>query len=316
MKDDMKPPLVSVGMTTYNNPAFLRRSLERMTAQTYKNLEIIVSDDCSPEEETQKIVREFAHHDSRIRFYRQEKNLTAVKNYRFVFEQATGEYFVWADDDDEWDESFLEKGITFLQSNPEYDAWCCTEWNIDSFGRVFRRLPGFSRFTSTQDKRKDLIKYLREPESMQKAALFHSIFRREAIRKVFESFRLNNSWGNDLCFILAFLVRFNLFATDEVLFYKRIVRDDDNEEVVHPILDTDYEKSTFLIEKSIRFIYEHYKAVRGTPYTYLVLRVMLSRVPIAFRNKWIASKGLIGLLKGAGRRVLRKFGYTCVSPPH
>ncbi|MBU4370171.1 glycosyltransferase [Patescibacteria group bacterium] len=43
--------LVSVGIPTYNRPESLRRTLECITSQTYKNLEIIISDNCSPNQE-------------------------------------------------------------------------------------------------------------------------------------------------------------------------------------------------------------------------------------------------------------------------
>ena len=42
-----RQPLVSVGIPTYNRPEGLRRTLECITKQTYKNLEIIVSNNCS-----------------------------------------------------------------------------------------------------------------------------------------------------------------------------------------------------------------------------------------------------------------------------
>lgn len=301
-------PLVSVGITTYNNPRFLRRSLEAIITQTYTNLEIIISDDCSPNEETQRVTQEFAQRDSRIRLYRQEKNLTSIMNYRFVLGRASGEYFMWADDDDEWDESFIRKGVEFLEEHREYDSWFCSVCNIDSFSRITRRLGKYSRFTSTANKRRDLIAYLREPESMQKANLFHAIFRRRAIEAVLREFDLNERWGNDMCFVLAFLTRFRLYATDEFLMYKRYAQPDDDEQVVHPLSDANYDRYTFPIEHGFQFISEHYKAVKTTPYAPLVVLVMLSRVPLAFRNKWIASKGCVGVLKGVCRRILRKFG--------
>ena len=72
-----KNPLVSVGIPTFNRPDGLRRTLECITNQTYKNLEIIVSDNCSPGPETEAVVREFMAKDRRIQYYRQENNKRA-----------------------------------------------------------------------------------------------------------------------------------------------------------------------------------------------------------------------------------------------
>ncbi|MBD0261856.1 MAG: glycosyltransferase family 2 protein, partial [Tolypothrix sp. Co-bin9] len=48
-KIDSKKSLVSVIIPTYNRPKYLKQAIESAIKQTYKNIEIIVSDDCSPE---------------------------------------------------------------------------------------------------------------------------------------------------------------------------------------------------------------------------------------------------------------------------
>ena len=100
-------PLVSVGIPTYNRPKSLRHTLECLTRQTYRNLEIIVSDNASPGNEVEAVVREFMAADLRIKYHRQPENRGIVPNYQFVLAQASGEFFMWAADDDEWDPCFV-----------------------------------------------------------------------------------------------------------------------------------------------------------------------------------------------------------------
>lgn len=100
-------PLISVGMPTFNRAQGLQRALENITSQTYSNIEIIISDNCSPNEETEAVVREFMLNDSRISFYKQSRNLGSWKNFQFVLEKSRGEYFMWAADDDEWERDFI-----------------------------------------------------------------------------------------------------------------------------------------------------------------------------------------------------------------
>lgn len=90
----------------------MRTALECITGQSYQNLEIIVSNDCSPTKKTEEVVREFMERDPRIKYYYQGKNITALRNIPFTLEKATGEYFMWADDDDEWDKYFIEKCVS------------------------------------------------------------------------------------------------------------------------------------------------------------------------------------------------------------
>lgn len=107
-------PVVSVGIPTYNRPKGLRRTLESITRQTYKNLEIIISDNCSPDSETEIVAREYVLKDPRIRYFRQEKNEGPNYNFKFVLEKASGEFFMWAADDDEWDNYFIEDCLNAL----------------------------------------------------------------------------------------------------------------------------------------------------------------------------------------------------------
>ena len=108
--------LVSVGVPTFNRPEGLRRTLAQLTAQTYPDLEIIVSDNASPNEQTREVAEEFAAHDERVRYIRQPVNMGAAANFDFVLRQGRGEFFMWAADDDEWHPEFVEKCLENIGS--------------------------------------------------------------------------------------------------------------------------------------------------------------------------------------------------------
>jgi glycosyltransferase involved in cell wall biosynthesis len=108
-------PLVSIGIPTYNRPLGLRRILEDITHQTYTNLEIIISDNCSTDSETAHIAHEFMAQDARIRYVRQASNIGIFNNYQFLLQQAQGEYFAWVSDDD--------------FRHPDYIAACIQEFD-------------------------------------------------------------------------------------------------------------------------------------------------------------------------------------------
>ncbi|MCK5226416.1 MAG: glycosyltransferase family 2 protein [Planctomycetes bacterium] len=116
MNTSANQPLVSVGIPTYNRPEGLRRTLECVTNQSYTNLEIIVSDNCSQGKETQDVAREFTDKDHRVKYYRQDKNEYGFFNFKFVLENAVGEYFAWIADDDEWDVFFVEKCLSNIKN--------------------------------------------------------------------------------------------------------------------------------------------------------------------------------------------------------
>jgi glycosyltransferase involved in cell wall biosynthesis len=124
-----REPLVSVGIPTYSRPEGLRRTLDCITNQTYKNLEIVVSDNCSPGSQTESLVQEYLAKDSRIQYFRQQENMGMTYNFQFVLDKANGEYFMWASDDDEWDSTFISKCVDVLKKNPEV-VLCATKASL------------------------------------------------------------------------------------------------------------------------------------------------------------------------------------------
>jgi len=118
-------PLVSVCIPTYNNHLGLIKTLDCITNQTYKNLEIIVSDNCSENPNVQSVIKEFAEIDIRIKPYRQSENIGVDANYRFVITKVTGKYLLFAQDDDWWSPRFIEFLVTGLEANPTAPVAAC-----------------------------------------------------------------------------------------------------------------------------------------------------------------------------------------------
>lgn len=110
-------PLVTVGIPTYNRPKGLERTLQSILGQTYTNLQVIVSDNCSNDKEVLLILQKYASQDSRVKYVVQEKNLSIVPNFQFLLDSATGEYFMWAADDDDWDANFIEVCVKAMEEN-------------------------------------------------------------------------------------------------------------------------------------------------------------------------------------------------------
>lgn len=113
-------PLVSIGIPTYNRPQELQKAIEALINQTYKNLEIIISDNCSPNPEVENICQQYILKDNRIIYYRQNENIGMARNGEFVLHKATGEYYMWCMDDDWISENFIKESIDFLLKNPFY----------------------------------------------------------------------------------------------------------------------------------------------------------------------------------------------------
>ena len=114
----MRRPLVSIGMPVYNDIGFIGLSIESLLNQTFKDFELIISDDCSTDG-SQDICMHYANNDSRVVYIRQEKNIGISKNMEFLLSKASGKYFMWAGDDDICDPDFIKVLYTLLKDNPK-----------------------------------------------------------------------------------------------------------------------------------------------------------------------------------------------------
>ena len=126
-------PLVSVITPTYNRPDYLKAALTSAVRQTYSNIEIIISDNCSLEN-PQAIVESFQ--DSRIRFSRNASNLGMFANTINTFKKAQGKYVACLLDDDVWSEDFLEKLVPQLEDHPNLALAFCDHYIINADGEI------------------------------------------------------------------------------------------------------------------------------------------------------------------------------------
>jgi glycosyltransferase involved in cell wall biosynthesis len=110
-------PRVSIGLPVFNGEEYLAETLDSILAQTYSDFELIISDNASTDG-TQEICRAYAARDRRIRYFRNETNLGAAKNYNRVFELSSGEYFKWAAHDDLYAPEYLERCVEVLDREP------------------------------------------------------------------------------------------------------------------------------------------------------------------------------------------------------
>lgn len=105
---------VDILLATYNGEKYLREQLDSLLVQTYKNIRIIISDDSSTDA-TKKILKEYEEKDDRIIFYEQEKNLGVVLNFEFLLKKVESNYYMFADQDDIWNDDKVEKSLKKLK---------------------------------------------------------------------------------------------------------------------------------------------------------------------------------------------------------
>ena len=134
--------MISIAMTTYNGERFLREQLDSILNQTYKDIELVVCDDCSADS-TWSILQEYQQKDNRIRCYKNEKNLGFKKNFEKAISLCNGEFIALSDQDDIWTDNHLE---VLFQNIQEKDLICGNNELINLEGKSLH----IDFFTSNQ----------------------------------------------------------------------------------------------------------------------------------------------------------------------
>jgi glycosyltransferase involved in cell wall biosynthesis len=112
-----RAPLVSIGIPVRNGQRYISQALDSLLAQTLSDLEIIVCDNNSSDN-TPAICQAYAARDSRVRYFRNERDLGPAGNHNRCFAHARGIYFKWHAYDDLCDPTFLEKCVAVLEADP------------------------------------------------------------------------------------------------------------------------------------------------------------------------------------------------------
>jgi len=110
---------ITIGIPVFNNEKIIKKRIDDITAQSYQNFTIIISDNNSTDK-TREICEKISQNDDRIVFFHHEQNMGPYWNFNFVLDKAETEYFVWVAGDDIWSKKFLEKNIKFLEENDDY----------------------------------------------------------------------------------------------------------------------------------------------------------------------------------------------------
>ena len=111
-------PRLSVGLPVYDGEDYLAEALDALLDQSFDDFELIISDNASTDG-TEDICRRYAALDPRIRYVRQSQNIGCAGNHNFVFEQARGELFKWASDDDLYGRDLLRRCVEALDEHPD-----------------------------------------------------------------------------------------------------------------------------------------------------------------------------------------------------
>lgn len=130
-------PEVSIVLPTYNGERYIRESIESILDQTFTDWELIIVNDCSTDA-TSDIIKEYTAKDKRIKIIHNKTNQKLPASLNIGFVKAEGEYLTWTSDDNIYFNNAIERMVSVLKDNIEYEMVCADMRWIDEYGTVLK----------------------------------------------------------------------------------------------------------------------------------------------------------------------------------
>lgn len=202
-------PLVSIGIPSYNRVSSIERTIKSIVNQTYKNLEIIISDNCSTDKKIDYIIDFYCEKDPRIIYKKQEKNLGATKNFSFLLDIACGEYFMWMADDDYISIDYVEKIMNSFDENREYTLIGGQGYFVDPYGKKIKNE------TMCIEMEKSTERFMTYLNAVQSNSIFYGIFRKNDVDKYNMDF-----YGSDWLHVARLAYKGKIKVLEDIFVYR------------------------------------------------------------------------------------------------
>jgi hypothetical protein len=128
-------PKVSLCLLTYKRASVLPRTLDLLLAQSHENFELIINDDCSPDN-TEEVCREYERRDSRVRYFKNKKNLRYAGNQNAALCRAGTDYVGIVHDGDVYRPDMVEQWTRALVEYPRAALVFNATSSLDERGNV------------------------------------------------------------------------------------------------------------------------------------------------------------------------------------
>lgn len=214
-------PLVSIGMPVYDGERFIEETIESLLAQTYRNYEIIISDNASSDR-TREIVAEYIQLHSNISLQSNNHNVGAIRNFQRVFDLANGKYFMWASDHDLWRADCIERYVNVLEADRTIALVYSLTTLIDDAGAIIgEHSARLDTCGQSALKRFEMILW-----RLGYCNAVYGLFRRSILSRI----RLREIWGPDNLLLAEINLYGSMALIEEGLYFRRMNRQDETSE--------------------------------------------------------------------------------------
>lgn len=207
---------VTIAIPVYNEAKFIAETLLSAVNQSYKDIQIIVSDNASTDN-TLAIVNEIAANYNHIKVISHPTNLGAIKNFVFAMQQANTEFFCWLGGHDVMHPLFIEKALAAYQQQAGLSLVYPESQVIDEKGEKQAIFPNSSIDTSHLSLTFGALKVLK---NLGPCTAIHGLHRTKQV----QSYQIKEIVGTDSMILYHAAIQGKLLSLKENLYFRREVR--------------------------------------------------------------------------------------------
>lgn len=203
-------PLVSVGIPAYKSK-YLSRAIDSVLSQTYTNIEIIIINDCSPQN-INDIIKQYS--DNRIRYYINKKNVGAndpAANWNLCLKYANGEFFCLLCDDDIYEPTFIAEMLNLVKKYPDCNVFHSNVKVTNMQNKIIQEFPKFPEWENCSDY------IINRSKGLRKQTISEWLYRKNYILNLGGYENLPLAWGADYLTIIKFAVEGGIASTNKQL---------------------------------------------------------------------------------------------------
>lgn len=212
-------PKVSVVVTVYNTEKYLRRCLDSIINQNFKDIEIVCVNDGSTDNSL-KILNEYAEKDSRVKVVDQEnQGVSGARNTGV--REASAKYLSFVDSDDYVDPKIYEKGYNLISSN-DADVYIMNWDRFFSDTNLVKENPYYDSKVNIIGDGKKTIGFPHKTYGLRLGVVWDKIYRKDIITENNFKFEKDVYYGEDTIFNWILFTRVKKVITDgnSLYFYR------------------------------------------------------------------------------------------------
>jgi len=210
---------VIIGIPVYNEEVFLARTIESALNQDYKDVEIVISDNCSTDNSL-KIAKDYASKNNNVKVISPSENVGAIGNFIFLLNAIDAEYFMWLGAHDTITENYISNSISILDSDENLEMVFHRSRYIDENDEPLKITMDGSNIANH-----DVSDYSRISNVFDLiiSTVIHGVFRTENLKRI----PSNNEIRFDLQILFFTSTYGKIYRVNDVGFYRRKMRNEE-----------------------------------------------------------------------------------------